>query len=270
MANKLSDQELKAKLIAKTQHESKTSQFPTEIVPLPSKGLVYPKDHPLSSGEVELKYMTAKEEDILTNTNLLRSGKALDKLYESLIIGNGNGEPVFLKDMITGDKSAIMLAARILGYGNEYDIILQNSKGEEFEYTVDLNKLNVKEVDYSIYNNSRILSYTLPVSGKEIEFKLRNNDEEAQLVRALDKATTSPITTALKHTILSIDGDSDEKFINDFVDNHMLAKDSLQLRSYINSVTPDYDLTVFVDSPENGYSQNVQLPIDTNFFWPRV
>ena len=156
MANKpLSDADIKAKLIAKAQAEQpKESLFPTEIVPLPSKGLVYPKDHPLSSGHVEIKYMTAKEEDILTNSNLLRTGRAIDALYKSLIVGNGEGQMVKLDDMITGDKSALMLATRMLGYGPDYTVGLKDSEGETFEHTVDLSELKVKEVDYSLYKNS--------------------------------------------------------------------------------------------------------------------
>ena len=60
--------------------------FPTEVIELPSKGLLYPKSSPLSKGTVELKYMSAKEEDILTNQNYLQKGTVIDKLLESLIV----------------------------------------------------------------------------------------------------------------------------------------------------------------------------------------
>ena len=104
--------------------KEKNTQFPAEEVTLPSKGLLYPKDSPLSKGVIEMKYMTAKEEDILTNTNLLKTGRAIDVLYKSLLVGNGKGQVVQLDDMIVGDKSALMLATRILGYGPEYGITL--------------------------------------------------------------------------------------------------------------------------------------------------
>ena len=123
MANKsLTDAQLKAQILAKAHQKQPESMFPTEIVPLPSKGLVYSKDNPLSSGKLEIKYMTAKEEDILTNSNLIKQGKALDKLYEAIVVGNGEGQPVNVNDLITGDRSAIMLAARMLGYGKDYEI----------------------------------------------------------------------------------------------------------------------------------------------------
>jgi hypothetical protein len=98
-------------------------KFPTELVDLPSKGLLYPKDHPLSSGKVELKYMTAKEEDILTNQNYLKDGTVIDKLLQSLIVTKFNYD-----DLLVGDKNSILIAARVLGYGKDYTF---NYNGDE-------------------------------------------------------------------------------------------------------------------------------------------
>ena len=275
MANKpLSDAEIKAKLIAKAQVEQKKENlFPTEIVPLPSKGLVYPKEHPLSSGKVEMKYMTAKEEDILTNGNLLKTGRAIDALYKSLLVGNGEGQPVSLDDMTIGDKSALMIATRVLGYGPDYTCEVTDDNGEKFDHTFNLNELKLKEVDYSIFKNSRELEYTLPVSNVKVVFKLRTSKEEEKLSKDLIASSksgrSSSVTTTLKHSIVSIDGDNDPKAINKFIDNHMIARDSLSLRLHMAEIAPDYDLTVFIDRPDKGVQKELQLPIDTTFFWPR-
>ena len=110
------------------------SKFPTEVIDLPSKGLVYPKEHPLSSGNVEIKYMTAKEEDILTSPNLIEKGIVLDKLLESIIVTEG----VKLDDFIMGDKNTLLVSARILGYGKDYPIQL----GDD-EVNVDLDSCHV-------------------------------------------------------------------------------------------------------------------------------
>ena len=110
--------------------------FPTEEVTLPSKGLVYPKDNPLSKGVLEMKYMTAKEEDILTNQSYIKNGTVVDKLLKSLII-----TPIDYNDIIVGDKNAIMIAARVLGYGKDYTFELN---GEE--HTVDLTEVKDKEL----------------------------------------------------------------------------------------------------------------------------
>ena len=113
-------------------------QFPTEVVDLPSKGLLYSKDSPLSSGTIELKYMTAKEEDILTSRNLIQKGIVLDKLMEAVIVD----EKVSLDDLLLGDKNAVMIATRVLGYGKDYPITLKDpDTGNEVEHTFDLTKL---------------------------------------------------------------------------------------------------------------------------------
>ena len=249
--------------------------YVSEPIDLPSKGKFYPTDSPLRNGKVDVKYMTAKEEDILTNQNLLKQGRALDKLYESLIIGNGEGQPVNIDDMIVGDKSAIMIATRVLGYGADYEISLTHpDSGKQFKHTVDLTDLKPKQVDLSLYKNSRELEYTLPISKKVIVFKIRTTREESEIAREVarqEKAGISkPITTALKYCIVSIDGETDKQFISKFIDNDLLARDSLELRKFILTVTPDYDLTIRVTNKENNYDQDITLPIDVNFFWPRV
>jgi hypothetical protein len=112
-------------------------KIPTETVTLPSKGLLYPKESPLSSGEVEMKYMTAKEEDILTNRNYLNNGTWLDKLLKSLIVS-----PINYNELLICDKDAILIAARTLGYGKDYTV-LYNGK----EQIIDLSKLEDKIFD---------------------------------------------------------------------------------------------------------------------------
>ena len=136
--------------------------FPTEVLDLPSKGLLYPKDSPLSSGKIEIKYMTAKEEDILTSTNLLEKGLAITKLLESII-----ADPkIKLDDILLGDKNAIMIGARILGYGKDYEVSVTDPDTKLQEKTVvDLTTIKHKEIDYSLIEGSdNKFSFTLPNS----------------------------------------------------------------------------------------------------------
>ena len=112
-------------------------KFPTEVISLPSKGLIYPKDNPLSSGKIEMKYMTAKEEDILTNANYIQKGIVLDKLIESLIVSKVN-----YNDLIVGDKNALLVAARVLGYGKDYEFRATNPTTKQQEdFSIDLSTL---------------------------------------------------------------------------------------------------------------------------------
>ena len=235
------------------------NKFPTEIVELPSKGLIYPVDHPLHSGKVEMKYMTAKEEDILTNQNYIQKGVVLDKLLEALTM---NKFP--LKDMITGDKNALIVASRILGYGKDYSFTYDSK-----EYTVDLTSIDNKPFDTSLLTPKGTFKFTLPISQTEVEFKLLTAkdeeliDQEIQGFKKLNKEFSSEITTRLKYQLTTVDGSQDKNVIKEFVEFNLLAADSRALRLYIKEVAPDVNLSFITDGGEE-----VAIPINLNFFWP--
>tara|TARA_Y100000592_G_scaffold53489_1_gene84427 strand:+ start:696 stop:1424 length:729 start_codon:yes stop_codon:yes gene_type:complete len=238
-------------------------QTPTETIELPSKGLVYPKDNPLSKGKLEMKYMTAKEEDILTNSAYIEKGTVIDKLLQSLIVTNIN-----YNDLIVGDKNAIMIAARILGYGEKYSF---EFKGEEEE--IDLTLLENKKLDESLFvKGTNNFSYTLPTTNTEITFKILTHKDEQNISREIEglkkihKNSSASISTRLKHIITSVGGDTDNKTIREFVDKYMLAQDSRALRKYIEKIQPDVDLTFF---PQVGNDKK-SLPIGLSFFWPDI
>ena len=234
--------------------------FPTEIIELPSKGLVYPKGNPLSSGKVEMKYMTAKEEDILTNQSYIQDGTVLDKLLQSLIISKIN-----YNDLIVGDKNALLVASRILGYGSEYTF---NYRGKE--YTIDLSTLDNKSFDESLITpGENEFNYTLPSSGTKLTFKILTSaddkkiDAEIKGIKKVNKNASPELTTRLKYLITSVNGDRETKTIRDFVDNYLLARDSRALREYIKQIQPDINLNFTDDSGEE-----VAIPINLSFFWP--
>jgi hypothetical protein len=236
-------------------------KFPTEMVELPSKGLLYPKDSALASGKIEMKYMTAREEDILTNQNYIQQGVVIDKLLQSLIV-----TPINYGDLLVGDKNAILIASRVLGYGKDY----------EFEYKgqkemVDLAELKPKEINYdALKGGKNEFAYTMPASGTSITFKLLTHadeqviDQEVKGLKRINKDSSAELSTRLKYIITSVNGDRTPKSIRDFVDNHLLAMDSRALREYIKKVQPDIDLTFFPD----GSDKSVNIPIGLNFFWP--
>ena len=242
-------------------------QFPTEEVTLPSKGLLYPKESPLSKGVIEIKYMTAKEEDILTNQNYIQKGTVIDKLLQSLIV-----TPINYNDLLTGDKNAILIAARILGYGKDYEF-----KYNEKETTVDLTDLEDKLIDESlIVEGKNEFEYQLPFSKRSITFKLLTQADDTKIqnelkgLKKISKHSNPENTTRLKHTIISVDGDRTPKTIRDFVDNQLLARDARELRKYMTYVSPDVDLTVDLTFEDGEILENVSLPIGVNFFWPDV
>tara|TARA_Y100000592_G_scaffold8806_1_gene12365 strand:- start:193 stop:930 length:738 start_codon:yes stop_codon:yes gene_type:complete len=242
------------------------SKFPTEVIDLPSKGLVYPKEHPLSSGQVEIKYMTAKEEDILTSPNLIEKGIVLDKLLESIIVTEG----VKLDDFVIGDKNTLLVSARILGYGKDYPV---NYNDEEIN--IDLTTL--KEIWINEKNlvepHKNEFKFTTPISKSQIVFSILDGHMEKQLDdlnKAYEKAGQSrELTNRYKLIIKSVDGKSERKDIDDFVDNQFMARDSIAFRDYIADVAPDIDFTTKVKLAD-GSKQEVTVPMTVRFFWPNA
>lgn len=238
-------------------------KFPTEIIDLPSRGLLYPIESPLSSGKIELKYMTAKEEDILTNRNYIEKGIVIDKLLQSLIITK-----VDYTELVTGDQNAIMIAARILGYGKDYEFVYAGER-----YTVDLTSLDDKPFDESLITpHVNEFKYRLPHSQIDITFKILTVADEEKIkqeingLKKINKELSPELSTKLKYTITSVQNKREQGIIRDFVDNQLLARDSKALREYIRQVQPDIDLKVPVTV--NGVEEDIMLPITIDFFWP--
>lgn len=245
----------------------KQYDFPTQVLDLPSEGKVYPKDNPLSSGQITIKYMTAKEEDLLSNQNLIKKGIVLDKLFESIIVDNVN-----IDDIIIGDKNAIILATRMLGYGADYPVKFYSSKtGTTIEHTVNLSAVSMKEVDLSVFKNKNEFDYTTP-SGTKLKFKLLTHGDEIAIdkdiaaLQKISKEGSFEITTRLRYMILSVDGNSDVAAITKYV-NSMLARDSRAFRAHVKSISPDIDMK-FTYTHEDGEVEEAPITMGVNFFWP--
>jgi hypothetical protein len=238
-------------------------KLPTEQVELPSKGLLYPEGSELAKGIIEMKYMTAKEEDILTNQSYIKNGTVLDKLLKSLIVS-----PINYDDLLIGDKNAIMVAARVLGYGSEYSF---DYNGES--HTVDLSQLENKPLKEELFQNKvNEFTFTLPKSKNTVTFKLLTHKDEQNINRELEglkkinKDSSPELSTRMKYIITSVEGKREAKDIREFVDKYLLAQDSRALREYIKEIQPDVDLTFFPD----GNSDRVNISIGVSFFWPDI
>tara|TARA_Y100000310_G_scaffold282100_1_gene303098 strand:+ start:33 stop:893 length:861 start_codon:yes stop_codon:yes gene_type:complete len=272
-ANKpMTDDQLKkvatANYQTKAATETSTYDYPTEIVELPSKGKLYPEGHILSSGTIEMKYMTAKEEDILTNQSYIKKGVVLDKLFKALIV-----TPCDYNDLLLGDKNAVLIAARVLGYGKDYEITVTTPSGNEESLTIDLTKLVEKEIDWDALEKEDAFVYQLPVSNRTIKIQLLTqrlqNKIDAELKGlAKLKKPSAELTTRYKHSIIEVDGDTDNVKIRKFIDKELLAIDSRALRKFMNSVTPDVDLTIEAVDGETDDNFRTQLDIGLDFFWP--
>jgi len=239
-------------------------KFPTEEVELPSKGLLYPEGHPLKSGKIEMKYMTAREEDILTNQNYIAKGIVLDKLLQSLIITD-----VKLKDLLIGDKNAVLIASRILGYGKDYKIRYNGQ-----EYDVDLSLLENKKIDEKLFSEGKNeFDFQLPHSKTKITFRLLTDgldkqiEEEIKGIKKINKMSSPEITTRMKYLITSVEGDTSGKKIREFVDNYLLARDAKALRDHVIKFQPDKELKTKITN-EYDELEEIEVPISLNFFFP--
>jgi len=268
----LSDEQLKAKAIESfengTPEQTKSTKFPTEIIELPSKGVLYTKESSLSKGTIEMKYMTAREEDILTNQSYIKQGVVLDKLFKALIISDIN-----YNELLLGDKNAIMIAARVLGYGKEYELEVQTPNGNAQKITVDLTSLGEKAVDFDeLKSSDGSFIVDLPASKRQVTIRLLTHGAQkkidAELKGLVKLKRDASMTTLLKHVITSIDGDSESKSIRHFVDNELFAIDARAIRKRLTEVTPDVDLEIDCIDEEDGEPFRCNVTIGLDFFWP--
>ncbi len=245
-------------------------KYPTEQIDLPSKGLLYSPDSPLSKGVVEMKYMTAKEEDILSNANFIRQGIVVDKLLQSMII-----TPIDYNQLLNGDKNAILIAARILGYGKDYELIYTDpNTGISEKAIIDLTQIDAIPLDESLYTPGKNeFNFQLPFSKVSLTFKLLTHgdeikiDKEIEGLKKVNPQSTASVTTRLKHLILAVNGDRDIATVREFAEN-MLARDVKAFREYISKITPDLNLKVNLTTASGNVMEGVDLPINSNFFWP--
>lgn len=248
---------------------------PTEFVDLPSKGMGYNEDHPMFGKDtIEIRYMTAKDEDILTSKTLLKKGVAVERFLDNIIIDNN----VQASTLLTGDRNAIIIAARISGYGSDYaTTVACPACSSTSPFTFDLNKTFVHEATLDEKIN---LSQTpegnfvtqMPLSKFEVHFKLLTGKDEiylAQLTnnKAKGKMPESVLTDQYKRMIISVSGYTDQNVINQFVDN-LPTRDSRHLRNCYKMANPDVKVIDDYSCTACGFEQELEVPFGADFFWP--
>lgn len=247
-------------------------EIPVELVPLPSSGKVYPADSALAGLDlVEIKSMTAKEEDILTSRALLKKGTVITELIRSCLTDK-RINPV---DLLVGDRNALMVAIRITGYGPEYKAEINCPDcGAKNNHAFDLSELPIRRLEIDpVQDNTNAFQFTLPVSKKNVMFRfLTGRDEEeiaitAEKQKKLSLTTDSAVTTGLMYTIISIDGVTDRAKISNFI-RQMPARDSLELRNFIRDNEPGIVMKQDATCDSCGHTEEVDMPIGVSFLWP--
>lgn len=247
-------------------------KVPTVVIDLPSQGFVYPKNHPLHAGTIEIKYMTAKEEDILSTESFIKNGTVIDRFLQSVIVTPG----VNTNDMIIGDIDALTVAARVYGYGHEYEINVETPSGNTQKIVVDLSKLvlNTLDEDSVPVRGVNEFDFEFPSKNK-VRFKLLTQKDQQLIQTDLKRQARSGIhntstsaSTQLKYQIVELNGVRDRNVINNFIDNYLLAADARAFRKHVESMQPGVDLSAEVTDYETGEPFQAPITIGVRFFWP--
>ena len=250
-------------------------ELPVEIIPLASKGLVYPPTHPLHMQEtVEIRAMTAREEDILTSKTFLKKGTVITELIRSCLVD----KRIDPTDLIAGDRNTLMVAIRITGYGPEYDceIDCPECEAKNVKQTFNLSELPIKFLEMEPAEPGRnIFTFKLPYTGKVVKFKLLTGRDEEEILAMNERmkkhclSTDTNITTSLIYAIDSIDGITDKNKISQFI-RMMPARDSLALRMYIKDNDPGVQMKQETTCSQCGHVAEVDIPIGITFLWPHA
>ena len=249
LTDRVSNQDLV--LLAKQQYEQdKRKTIPSEVVQLITNGQVYPKTHPLRSGKIEMRYMTAYDEDILTNPSYLREGIIFDKLIEALIV-----TPVDYATISKIDQTGLIIAARILSYGKDYPVTVTdpNTKNK-LTRTIDLTKILPKRFDLESDENGEF-DYTLE-TGTQLKFRFLSTGDGEEL----------KISEFLERTIMQVNDSRNLEDIKNFIRYEFFAKDSKKFRTYVVNNIPDLDMKYEFEG-EDGSTFIAGFPIGTDFFW---
>ena len=249
---------------------------PTEFIEIPSKGIGYPKGHPLDGKDViEIRYMTAKEEDILSSKTLLKKGIAIERFLENVIIDKN----IKVNSLLIGDKNAIIIGARSSGYGNIYETKVTCPKCEtENTLNFDLNSASMytppENLEDMLVKKTESGNFLIkaPTSEFDIEVRLMRGQDEVDIVYNNQKKKKynlkdSLVTDQYKRFIVSVNGYTDPKIINYYIDN-MPAADSRHIRRTYKKVTPNVELKDQFCCLSCGYEQELEVPLGADFFWP--
>lgn len=262
-----------------TQANPLTFVAPTEFVELPSGGRFYEPNHPLHGQEViEVRHMTAKEEDILTSQSLLKKGVALDRFLQSLIVD----KRIRTDDLLVGDKNAVLVNARINGYGADYatGVTCPNCSANT-KHQFDLNEKTVQtgteyldELENIQVNSDRgTVSITLPVTGWQFECRPMTGADEKALTKSVEarrkrKLSEDMLSQQITMFTVAISGVTDRGQITQAVQS-LPARDSRHLRQTYQKLMPNLDLTQVFECSECGHVGDMEVPFTTDFFWPK-
>ena len=258
-----------------TNNEFLSFVAPTEFIDLPSGGTLYPEGHTLAGvTQIEIRHMTAKEEDILTSESLIRKGVAIDRLLSSLLVD----KTVKLDQMLVGDKNALLVGARVTGFGSEYKTNVTCplcDTTEENTFDLDLiENTTTSEIPEGVTaTDHHTYCLTLPLTNVEIELKMMTSGDERKFLETTQrkkrsKQPASMSTDMIKTIVVAVGGRREKPVIAQFI-NRMPVKDSRHLRTVYEQIVPNIDLTQDYFCDACGYEGRIDVPLTAEFFWPK-
>jgi len=275
----IDNQETSIPAIVQEQAQTFSYITPTELVDIPSKGLYYPPEHPLHMKDsIEIRHMTAKDEDTLTSRSLLKKGVAVDKMLNDII----TDKSIKVENLLIGDKNALIIASRISGYGAEYETkVTCPSCNVPNQHSFDLNdhkmanpipEEELQKLGINITSNKNF-TLTLPVSKLSIEARFLNGMDERNIIqRSQDNQKNNlpenAMTQQIKYFVISVNGETDRRKINQFIDN-MPAKDSKYLRNVYKNINPNVSMEQQFTCSSCDFQETMEVPFTSDFFWPK-
>lgn len=268
----MSDEKISLSAPPVPQVQPQDFAIPTEVIPLPSEGRAYPPGHPLhGKTSLEIRSMTARDEDILTSRALIRSGRVVGSLIRSCVLD----KTIDPDSMLSGDRNAVLIGIRITGYGPGYPVKFNcPSCDVEVKHEVDLTQLPLKRIPQDINASSNAFSVILPVSKKTCVFKLLTGIEEQDLMQQIERGRKTAgaeelVTSRLKRQVIEISGERDPQRLSALI-NNLPARDSRELRKAIDKITPGVELKTSFTCAMCGMQGEVDVPLGTEFFWPEA
>lgn len=249
---------------------------PTEIVPLPSGGKLYAPDHPLHGKDtIEIRHMTAKEEDILSSQSLIKRGQAVDRMLQNILVDTR----IEINSLLVGDKNALMYASRITGYGANYPAFVNcTSCSERFEWDFDLSKYDEcftgpsDDEPGASYTGRGTIEIELPVTKAVLELRALTGADEVFITKTSEMKRNknlpeTGLTDLLKLMIVSANGVTDKGLLANFVDL-LPAADAKHIRTIYKNFMPNVSFTQETECHNCGHISEVEVPITGDFFWP--
>ena len=236
--------------IARQKYETKQrNKIPSVIVKLASGGKIYPENHPLHSGQIEMRYMTAYDEDILTNASYIREGVVFDKLLQSIIVTE-----VDVNDICSVDKDGLILSARVMAYGPEYTVQIPDPKTKNMlERTINLTEVQFKPFELS------------PNANGEFTYQV-NAETTIKFAYPKTEITQETVSETINNLIMEVNGIRDRAAIENFVRYEFFARDAKKFREYVKTNAPGIDYEMNFEG-EDGSTFKAMFPIGIDLFW---